>query len=308
MRLRHLLLAGIVLAIFGLVGHPGTAAAQLPDPLVPGETLWEIRLVDGSTIIGRVEAVAAERISVRTPGGVTAEVDLHLIQRMTAVRGMLRDGQFWRDDPNRTRLFFGPTGRMLARGEGYVSVFELFFPFVAGGVSDHLTLAGGTILFPELIGRIWYAAPKVGGNLSERTALSAGVIAFVNLDSDPDDDIRSAGILYVVGTQGGEDHAATLGVGWGFAGTEVQNQPFFMIGGESRLSPRLKLLSENYLITYRESGPNEERRVAGMASAGIRFIGDRLSADAGFGFLAGDGDTFCCLPLVNFVYNFGGSR
>ena len=73
------------------------------------------------------------------------------------------------------------------------------------------------------------------------------------------------------------------------------------LGGEMRVSPRVKLLTENYLL------PGEVGRAY---SFGLRLIGQRLSVDLG---LAGitdvdDDGGGCCLPLVNFSYAFGGGR
>jgi len=41
-----------------------------------------------------------------------------------------------------------------------------------------------------------------------------------------------------------------------------------------------------------------------LVSGGLRFFGERLSADFGIGAAFGDTEAACCLPLVNFVYTF----
>lgn len=45
-------------------------------------------------------------------------------------------------DPNPTRLFFGPTGRSVKKGEGYVGVYGLFLPFVQVGITDRISIGG----------------------------------------------------------------------------------------------------------------------------------------------------------------------
>ncbi|MBI4545235.1 MAG: hypothetical protein HY703_08575 [Gemmatimonadetes bacterium] len=45
-----------------------------------------------------------------------------------------------------------------------------------------------------------------------------------------------------------------------------------------------------------------------ILSGGIRFFGERLSADVGLATLSSGGEGFCCAPVVNFVYNLGGTR
>lgn len=66
-----------------------------------------------------------------------------------------------------------------------------------------------------------------------------------------------------------------------------------MVGGEHRLTRRLKFVTENYFF---EEG--------GLVSGGIRFMGDRLSADLGL-FAPLDADFFFAAPMVNFVWKFG---
>ena len=46
----------------------------------------------------------------------------------------------------------------------------------------------------------------------------------------------------------------------------------------------------------------------GLFSGGVRFFGERLSGDLGIA-AGGEGTRIeCCLPLANFVYNFGPRR
>lgn len=69
-----------------------------------------------------------------------------------------------------------------------------------------------------------------------------------------------------------------------------------MVGGETRVSRRTKLITVNYIL------PD---RVGTILSAGIRVIGDRIATEvAVFGVVAGE-DAWCCAPMVNFSYAFG---
>ena len=47
----------------------------------------------------------------------------------------LHDGEYWPEDPSRTRLFFGPTGRMLRRNEIQFTDAYILFPSLQGGVA-----------------------------------------------------------------------------------------------------------------------------------------------------------------------------
>jgi hypothetical protein len=60
--------------------------------------------------------------------------------------GRIVRGEFRREDPNGTRLFFGPTGRPLERGQVYLGVFEFMMPFVQVGITNPISVGGGTPL------------------------------------------------------------------------------------------------------------------------------------------------------------------
>ncbi len=72
-----------------------------------------------------------------------------------------------------------------------------------------------------------------------------------------------------------------------------------MIGGEFRTSRHIKVISENYFL------PGED---GVLFLLGLRFIGERFSTDLGVGGFTGDGESFCCIPLINFSYAFGRAR
>jgi hypothetical protein len=276
-----------------LAGSAAPLRAQAPDPAVtaPADSLTEVRLRDGSVLIGRVESQSETQVVLMTRSGARVEIPRGEILSLRSV-ALRADGEVWPEDPNHTRLFFTSTGRALRKGEGYVASFYLFLPFVAYGVTDRFTIAGGTPILPEVFGRVFYVAPKYTVFDSPRHSFAVGGLGFLA----PSIDEGSLGILYGVSTHGTRDRAVSVGAGWGYfvgdgyAGTS--NEPVFMLGGEQRISRRVKLITENWFVV----NPG----VDGVWSGGFRFIGDRLSADLGF---IGQGG--CCLPLVNFVWAFG---
>ena len=124
----------LFLALMG-VGHVASAAAQevVAFPL-PGEAIYEVRLTDGSLIYGRVTDVSGDRVSITTSAGVELDLQRSQIRQLSAAEGRFVDGEFWREDPNGTRLFFTATGRAIPAGEAYLGTYFLFLPFVAVGV------------------------------------------------------------------------------------------------------------------------------------------------------------------------------
>jgi hypothetical protein len=178
------------------------------------------------------------------------------IAQMQPAQGNVVGGEFWRADPNASRLFFAATGRSLEQGQAYFGTYLIVLPFVAVGVTDFLTIAACAPLFDD----------------------------------------TDVGLAYTVGTFGSRDNALTLGLGWGYAGSDFASKPVAMVGGELRTSRRAKLITENYFLPP-ETGV--------VLSGGFRFIGERFSADVGIGAATGDSDSFCCVPLVNVSYLFG---
>jgi hypothetical protein len=293
----------LIMAFVAVAAVGATPAAAQPPQPVPAfavsDTVWRVDLADGSRLIGRIVAVDDTRITIETDAGIRVQVDRAQIRSAQPLRGAVVDGRHWADDPNHSRLMFGPTARPVGGGAGYFGVFELFFPYVAFGVTDQFTLAGGTAVGPEITGEVFYLAPKLTVVNRPEFAAAVGVLAFFVTRAL---DEGSVGLLYGVGTTGQPDRSLSFGIGfpfWTQGDDPIASDPVLMIGGEMRTGQYTKLLTENYIL------PTEG---AGVISVGMRFFGERLSADAGLGLAIGDGDTFCCLPLVNFVYSFGRQR
>jgi hypothetical protein len=300
--LRLLLVSGLVVSLSGATSRtlvaqtpprPDTAAASRTD------SLTEVRLRDGSVLYGRVEREQGDSLVLRTGAGVRVALPLAQVEGRRTVAGRLVGGAFWLEDPNRTRLFFTSTGRPLRKGEGYVSGFFLFFPFVAVGVTDRLTLAAGTPVIPEVIGRVFYVAPKFTLIDRPRSSFAVGAISFA-LTEEIDE--GTIGLAYGVGTWGDRDDAISAGAGWGYrwGGTDsdVASSPVLMLGGERRTGRRTKLVTENWIFTGDGGG-------GAIVTGGVRLIGERFSADLGIGGGLGWDEAFCCLPIVNVVWAFG---
>ncbi len=288
--LRTLMLAALLCACAAAL--PTRATAQVSDTAAASaDSLYTIRLTDGSVLYGRIVEETASAVSVLTQAGVTVRLERAQIESITPMAGRVVDGRVWPEDPNQTRLFFGPTGRAVGAGRGYLGVYEVFFPFLTYGVTQNFSISAGTPIIPEVIGKYWYFAPKLTVHQTERTAIAAGVLAVAVED-------ETAGIVYGAGTFGPSDRAVTAGVGWGFSDGDLHNQAVLMVGGEWRTGRSTKFISENYLIPGADGGEG------GILSGGMRFFGERLSADLGAAFLLGDCSGACWLPLVNFVYSF----
>lgn len=269
---------------------PG-AQAQ-PAPAAPGSApsgeveMHELVLKDGSRLFGRIERENDQEVVFRTQSGATVTASRTEIVSLRLVKGRLERGEFVRADVHRSRLFFAPTGRSLEKGQVSVGVFEFIAPFVQVGVTDNFSIGGGTPLVfgIEDFDRPFWITPKYRILNTGKVQAAVGVLhVFDTSEGD------SAGIAYGVGTFGSSDNAITVGGGVAYSGDSRGG--IAMIGGERRVHRNMKLITENYI--WQDGG--------GILSGGVRFMGERLSADLALAKPINEGYVF---PVVNFVYVF----
>ncbi len=281
------------------ISQPKEATAQTRGSIVipePGQ-VQIITTDDGSTLIGRITRIEETEIEFQTDVGVMIIPRAKIRTIRTVPASAIRGGRYWHPDPNRTRLLFAPTGRMLEKGEGYFANYYVFFPTVNYGVSDRVSLGGGMSLVPtgSLRNQIYFFTPKVGLRQSDRFNLAAGALIIRIPEFDDDDDSPLVSVLYGVGTWGGTDRHLNLGVGYGMVDADLADRPFVMIGGVSRLSRRTAFVSENWMI------PGVDN--VGI-SYGIRFFTETLSVDLALLNTVGRDAIFPGIPYVDFVWNF----
>ncbi len=293
--------AGLAVAFMLVGGTSGASAQQLPARR-DSTAVHEVRLSDGSVLYGHLVQQDSARIVIRTVNGTSVEVRPDQVKQLRPTAGRVVGSEYWVEDPNHTRLLFTSTGRALRKGEGYLSAYFLFVPMLAYGVTDRITIAGGTPILPGAMGKTFYLAPKVLLHETPKAAYSVGALSFALTEEL---DQGTVGVVYGVGTWGTRDQALTAGAGWGYewGGKEssVSNSPVIALGFESRLSRRAKFITENWFFTGDGGG-------AAAVSGAFRFIGERLTADLGAIGLVGGNDAACCVPTVNFVWNFGRQR
>lgn len=273
-------------------------AAETADP----QREVAVRLKDGSTLVGRIVSEDERALKVVTRSGVEVDVPRASVESVEDADAAQDRRPIVVPSPvvDDTRLFFGPTGRPLRKGAGYVSDHFLFFPGVAYGVTDNVTLAGGVSLIPGvgLDEQAFYFTPKVGARFGERAALSVGGLL---AHAGGSDDGAGLGIGYVAGSWGSEDNSVTAGIGWGRGGEDfddTESQPMVMVGGLVRLSTRISLMSENWFF------PGEEFN---LLMGGLRFRGDRLTVDVGLctsGEILDETEGWPAFPWLSFSYHF----
>jgi hypothetical protein len=284
----------IALGLSTAMALPGSLEAQQSAStrdrlrVVDSTRIQVMTMRDGSTLLGRIVSVRTDSVDFqmglgRVPLAIT---DIREIKETDADR--MREGQYWFANPNATRLFFAPTGQMLKKGEGYFADYELFFPGFAYGVTDNVSVGGGVSIFPVGVEeQVYYFTPKVGMSFGEQVHLAAGLL-FAGTKGG------TGGVGYGAGTFGDGDASVSVGLGYGFAGGEIESKPVAMLGGEKRISRRVTLVSENYLL------PISDNNI--VYSFGVRFMGEKLTTDLAL--FNASGSSIIGVPYVDFVFRF----
>jgi len=247
-----------------------------------------VTLKDGSTIFGRIVSVNADTVIFESGAGRIQLAAGAIREIKTIAEADLREGEYWFPNPNSTRLFFAPSGQMLKQGEGYFSDYELFFPGVAYGLTDNVTIGGGVSLLPAAASdQVYYLTPKIGVSLSEKFHVAGGVL-FAGTKGG------TGGVYYGVGTYGDGNASVTLGGGYGFAGGKIERKPVGMLGGEVRLTRRIGIVTENYLLPVSDNNF--------LYSFGLRFMGEKITTDLAL--VNVSGSNIIGVPFVDFVFRF----
>ena len=301
-RLATMLLAelGAVVGVTGIVAAQQSAPAPKPVAIRVADStqVQVVRLRNGSSIVGRVTEMDADTVRFAAIGGTLALPRSEIVELREIAKSAMRNGEVLPVNPNATRLFFAPTGRMLAKGEGYFNDTYLFLMSVQGGLSSRFNLGGGLSVLPldNFADNALFITPKIGVFASPKFNLAVGALAgFVGGLMDEGED-ASFGVLYGVGTVGSPDASITFGTGLAYAAGQFADRPVAMLGAETRLGRRVSFVTENYLI------PNND--VTAVIPYGLRFFGDKLSADLAFWNAPGQEMVFPGIPYVAFSVKF----
>jgi len=263
----------------------------IPDLIIPDSTQTQIvELNDGSTFIGRIAEIRDEEIKFKTKHGVLNFSVLEITKIKLVTDDQFRKGVYWYPNPNTSRLFFAPTGRMLKQGEGYFADYFIFFPTLTFGVTNNITLGGGFSLLPglDLDKQVLLFTPKIGIKTSKKIDLALGALMMKLPEDAP-----NIGILYGVSTFGSLDKSITVGLGYGYFDDKLADKPIIVLGGETRTSRNISLVTENWLIPEKDTP---------ILSLGLRFFGQKLSADFAL-FFPLESEVFT-VPYIDFVYKF----
>ena len=260
---------------------------------------WQIELQNENTYVGKIKSRTSEVIVFDSKELGIINIQVRNIKSMIEVRpDQVKEGEFWFENPQSTRYFWGPTGYGLHKGDAYYQNVWIFFNQFTFGISENTSIGVGFIplfLFGGAPTPVWIT-PKVSIPIHEQFNIGVGALLGGVLGEDTDGPF---GIAYGTATFGNRDKNFSLGLGYGFAGGEWANVPTITISGMIRTGKRGYILTENYLIDV-----GSETFV--LLSAGGRVVGKNISLDYG-GIIpvVGDIGTLVVIPWLGISVPLG---
>jgi opacity protein-like surface antigen len=262
-----LLLGMLALALAARAQQPALPGAPQPPAAVPGQPLasandpalggtYQVELRNGTQFRGVLTALSLENLEFDTQDLghlVVARLNLVQLRSLNApARVGLRPGYY--DIGNGNRLFFGPTARNLRQGEGVVQDVWIYLAGINYGITDNISVGGYLSVLPGVApqNQLLILTPKVSLPLRDDLHVAAGVL-YMRIP-DFDDGGFGVGLLYGALTSGSADNNVTVGLGYGFASGGVGSTPTLLLGGQRRISRKVSLLTENYIIANSEAG------------------------------------------------------
>jgi len=188
-------------------------------------------------------------------------------------------------NPNPTRYFIGQSAYTLEKDEGYFQNIYGLFNLVSYGITDRFSVIGGVELISLFSGTpILFANAKYGFPISEKLNAAAS-FSYLTLAGSLAD--FNAGTINGLLTYGTKEHQLTFGTGYAFANGDIDNSSILTIGGTTRITKRLALITENYILTSGEGS---------LISGGVRYIAKKITIDL-IAFQGG-------VPAIDIVLNF----
>ncbi len=253
-----------------------------------------VELEGGGNFSGMLKKVEDEYLVLELEEG-EMRIRKRQIKKLSFINNRFsRAGKFWFPNPNDTRYLFGPTAYPLGRNEGYYQNIYVLFNAAFVGITDHWDVGGGLEILSTLSGGpILFFSTKWGGKVADKFHLAGGALVGTVMVLDADDVF---GNFFGVGTLGSRENNISIKLGYGFIDGEVADRPQITISGMTRVSQRLSLVSENWLLPI--------DGYYGAFSVGVRFMGEKTTFDFAF-FRTTEWEAgIIAAPFLGFVYKF----
>jgi hypothetical protein len=291
-------LQGRVAAADLLAWSPGSPLSFTPEDA-------EAVLVSGDKIASIEQVTESNTATTSSDVPVVVEPD---------IPAYTSPGGFGFPNPAASRYLYAPSSIPMEKGQGYIAQRYAVFSSVAYGVTDNVTVLFGTLTpFPPalVIGGL-----KVAGKVGDKLHIGvAGEVFSIPLDTTIVAAVAAGSVTY-----GTKDNHVT--VSSGVLGGEISNDNItipLVISGHKRLSDRLGLLTENWVV-FDPSGGFPQLMINSVV---VRVLGRQVSPDRGgtffhtdkgypknswdFGLLSfyADSDILVPVPYIDYAWHFG---
>ena len=302
-------------------GTPAAPISATDYPFQLGES-YRLETQDGS-FNGVLSSMSLTSVELSTPDGTKVNVPRTSIVRVVPANGTgpaatrlgaNRPANYY-DIGNGNRLFFGPTARGLRKNEAMFHDVNVFLVGLNYGVTSNFSIGGYASLIPfiPLNEQLLMLTPKLSFPVRENLSLGAGVLYIrVPFGGNNGNDAVGVGLGYGVLTAGTADNNFTVGLGYGFVDNNVGSTPVIQLGGQTRVSRRISLISENYIIADAEAGAGglEGIRISwprvSLGIAALLYYSFPYDVDYGMGFVDRQGGEIGLVPAyIDLAIRFG---
>lgn len=197
----------------------------------------------------------------------------------------LKDGKYYFENPLYSKYYVSESAISLKEGEAFYQNLQIFINSFAYGVSDNFTISGGFETISLFEGEFpgFYVSPKFTFG-EEESDIHFGVGA--NLATYQFDELF--GSVYGMTTLGDKNNNITLGVGFGFIGSDFEETAVFNLSGMTRLSRRFGLVADIFHVSGETLG-----------GVTLRYMSENVAFDIGGAFADGG-----ALPLIGVTIKF----
>lgn len=203
------------------------------------------------------------------------------------------NGRFSFSSPNKSSYFLGQSAIPINSGTGYYENIMLTSQILDYGLTKNISVGGGVELISLFYGYpIWFFTPKVAFNITDYFHIGCGLMMVGVIHSNHESSVE---LGYGVVTIGNSDYNISASVGEGYSMGSYTKNPQVMINGTCRISNRIGIISENYLITISSGTPY----YAGIQ--GIRLMSKESSFDFGLTIIKNEPIPF---PIVTYTHIF----
>ena len=262
---------------------------------------------DGSEIIGKITEESDIEYKIETPAGLTVVVPKNAVYNMVKFEGMVKEGELYRTDPNKSMYLFAPSAFPIETGNKYCRDFCVFFPSINYGVNDIISLQAGFVWVPSLKLDQIPIVGSIKATVYQKNKIGlAGGVMYVRIpdfseDNDEFNTSGGGGFLFATGTYGDRFNHGSLLIGWGYGHSdsdwELMDRPIVVLAGNFRVSNTIAILTENWFPPDLEFG-QFPFMVAG------RFFGKKIAVDIGAIIILDVLREGMPIPIINFTYHF----